>query len=164
MDWGEEERGHEIITNASLLLKDLLDYVYSMIRASSNISFLHIIRFISPKDTIFQYHTSSLIFSECLQAKEEPDSPRVQRAISVALQAVLQPAKYVPASSTIPHYAMWSKADIFLSQLSQSSGQFSGLMNQKRNSQDATAQARRASFNEQKPAAGIIGNMWNKLV
>ena len=41
---------------------------------------------------------------------------------------------------------------------------FSGLMNQKRNSGDAAAQARRQSFNEQKPASGIIGNMWNKYV
>ncbi|KAH8648932.1 hypothetical protein BGZ60DRAFT_390217 [Tricladium varicosporioides] len=39
---------------------------------------------------------------------------------------------------------------------------FSGLMNQKRNSTDQTAQARRASFAEQKPAVGIIGKMWNK--
>jgi hypothetical protein len=35
-------------------------------------------------------------------------------------------------------------------------------MNQKRNSGDAAAAARRQSFNEQKPAAGIIGSMWNK--
>ena len=35
-------------------------------------------------------------------------------------------------------------------------------MNQKRNSGDAAAAARRQSFNEQKPTVGIIGNMWNK--
>lgn len=35
-------------------------------------------------------------------------------------------------------------------------------MNQKRNSGDAAAAARRQSFNEMKPEAGIIGNMWNK--
>ncbi|KAF4633735.1 hypothetical protein G7Y89_g4375 [Cudoniella acicularis] len=38
---------------------------------------------------------------------------------------------------------------------------FSGLMNQKRNSQDSAAAARRQSFNEQKPATGFIGKMWN---
>ncbi|KAG4434732.1 hypothetical protein IFR05_009785 [Cadophora sp. M221] len=40
---------------------------------------------------------------------------------------------------------------------------FSGLMNQKRNSGDATAQARRESFNDMKPATGIIGKMWNNF-
>ncbi|KAH7417093.1 hypothetical protein BKA64DRAFT_701880 [Cadophora sp. MPI-SDFR-AT-0126] len=40
---------------------------------------------------------------------------------------------------------------------------FSGLINQKRNSQDATAQARRESFNDMKPATGIIGKMWNNF-
>ncbi|PVH88429.1 hypothetical protein DL98DRAFT_648555 [Cadophora sp. DSE1049] len=40
---------------------------------------------------------------------------------------------------------------------------FSGLMNQKRNSQDANAQARRESFNDMKPATGIIGKMWNNF-
>lgn len=39
---------------------------------------------------------------------------------------------------------------------------YAGLVNQKRNSLDETAKARRDSFNDQKPAAGIIGNMWNK--
>ena len=39
---------------------------------------------------------------------------------------------------------------------------FSGLMNQKRYSQDAAAQARRQSFNEMKPTTGFIGKMWNK--
>lgn len=48
---------------------------------------------------------------------------------------------------------------------SSSSGtMFSGLMNQKRNSGDATAAARRQSFNEMKPAPGIIGKMWHKYV
>lgn len=41
-------------------------------------------------------------------------------------------------------------------------GRFSGLMNQKRNSGDATSAARKASFNDQKPAPGFIGQMWNK--
>ncbi|KAK0126203.1 hypothetical protein ONS95_007817 [Cadophora gregata] len=40
---------------------------------------------------------------------------------------------------------------------------FSGLMNQKRNSQDANAQARRESFNDMKPATGVIGKMWNSF-
>merc|ERR1711964_738223 len=40
---------------------------------------------------------------------------------------------------------------------------FSGLINQKRNSQDANAQARRESFNDMKPATGIIGKMWNNF-
>ncbi|CAG8957840.1 hypothetical protein HYFRA_00000180 [Hymenoscyphus fraxineus] len=41
---------------------------------------------------------------------------------------------------------------------------FSGLMNQKRNSTDEAANARRMSFNEQKPAPGFIGKMWNNFV
>lgn len=45
---------------------------------------------------------------------------------------------------------------------SNSGSLFSGLMNQKRNSGDAAAQARRQSFNEQKPQPGVLGNMWNK--
>jgi len=45
-----------------------------------------------------------------------------------------------------------------------SSGEkFSGLMNQKRNSVDANAAARKASFAEMKPEAGIIGKMWNNF-
>jgi hypothetical protein len=37
-------------------------------------------------------------------------------------------------------------------------------MDQKRNSQDASHQARKASFADQAPKAGIIGSMWNKSV
>jgi hypothetical protein len=37
-------------------------------------------------------------------------------------------------------------------------------MNQKRNSTDAAAAARRQSFHDQKPQAGIIGKMWNRYV
>lgn len=37
-------------------------------------------------------------------------------------------------------------------------------MNQKRNSIDAAAAARRASFHDQKPAAGMFGSMWAKYV
>jgi hypothetical protein len=37
-------------------------------------------------------------------------------------------------------------------------------MSQKRNSTDATANARRESFADQKPATGIIGSMWQKYV
>ena len=51
-----------------------------------------------------------------------------------------------------------------ISQGSNSSTLFSGLINQKRNSTDAAAQARRQSFNEMKPQPGILGNMWNKYV
>jgi len=43
------------------------------------------------------------------------------------------------------------------------SGKFSGLMNQKRNSIDTSAAARKASFAEQKPAPGFIGSMWNSF-
>jgi len=46
---------------------------------------------------------------------------------------------------------------------SASSGKFAGLMDQKRNSSDATAAARRTSFAEQKPATGIIGGLWNSF-
>ncbi|MCJ1240617.1 hypothetical protein MMC14_008621 [Varicellaria rhodocarpa] len=45
---------------------------------------------------------------------------------------------------------------------SASSGKFSGLVNQKRNSTDASAAARKASFAEQKPAPGVLGNLWHK--
>jgi len=43
-----------------------------------------------------------------------------------------------------------------------STPKFANLMNHKRNSLDATAQARRRSFAEQKPEAGIFGTWWNK--
>jgi hypothetical protein len=39
---------------------------------------------------------------------------------------------------------------------------FAGLVNQKRNSIDAAAAARRASFHDSKPQAGFMGQMWNK--
>lgn len=39
---------------------------------------------------------------------------------------------------------------------------FSGLINQKRNSVDEAAQARRASFNNMTPPPGFFGRMWNK--
>ncbi|KAK2628195.1 hypothetical protein QTJ16_002841 [Diplocarpon rosae] len=39
---------------------------------------------------------------------------------------------------------------------------FSGLINQKRNSIDASARARRESFADVKPAPGVIGKLWNK--
>ncbi|RDW67772.1 hypothetical protein BP6252_09168 [Coleophoma cylindrospora] len=45
---------------------------------------------------------------------------------------------------------------------SQEGTMFSGLMNHKRNSQDAAAAARRQSFNEMKPTPGFIGQMWQK--
>ncbi|KAG9245657.1 hypothetical protein BJ878DRAFT_500433 [Calycina marina] len=45
---------------------------------------------------------------------------------------------------------------------SQSSSKFSGLMDQKRNSTDATA--RRQSFADQAPKSGFVGNMWNNLI
>ena len=35
-------------------------------------------------------------------------------------------------------------------------------MDQKRNSLDAEAKKRRESFNDQKPATGFVGNMWNR--
>ncbi|KAI1840326.1 hypothetical protein JX265_004739 [Neoarthrinium moseri] len=39
---------------------------------------------------------------------------------------------------------------------------FDGLMNQKRSS-DPMSQARRQSLQEQKPAAGIFGQMWHNF-
>ncbi|POS86610.1 hypothetical protein EPUL_002053 [Erysiphe pulchra] len=39
---------------------------------------------------------------------------------------------------------------------------FSGLINQKRNSVDEAAQARRASFNNMTPPPGFFGRLWNK--
>lgn len=41
---------------------------------------------------------------------------------------------------------------------------FSGLMTQKRSSGDAAAAARRQSWNEQKPAGGLLVYMWEKYV
>lgn len=38
---------------------------------------------------------------------------------------------------------------------------FAGLNSQKRNSQDATAAARKASFAEQNKAPGFLGGMWH---
>ncbi|KAE8445025.1 hypothetical protein EG329_014031 [Mollisiaceae sp. DMI_Dod_QoI] len=47
---------------------------------------------------------------------------------------------------------------------SNSSGtMFSSLMNQKRNSVDAAAAARRQSFHDMKPASGFIGKMWHNF-
>ncbi|CZR50640.1 uncharacterized protein PAC_00514 [Phialocephala subalpina] len=46
---------------------------------------------------------------------------------------------------------------------SSSSGMFSGLMNQKRNSTDAAANARRQSFNEMQPTTGFVGKMWHNF-
>ncbi|MCJ1339045.1 hypothetical protein MMC09_004334 [Bachmanniomyces sp. S44760] len=43
------------------------------------------------------------------------------------------------------------------------SGKFAGLMNQKRNSTDVAANARKASFDEMKPAPGVIGGLWNSF-
>ncbi|KAI1005102.1 hypothetical protein K3495_g3117 [Podosphaera aphanis] len=44
-----------------------------------------------------------------------------------------------------------------------SSGLFSSLMDQKRNSSDAAAQARRASFHDMKPTPGFLGKMWQSF-
>ncbi|TVY25007.1 Conidiation-specific protein [Lachnellula hyalina] len=38
---------------------------------------------------------------------------------------------------------------------------FSGLVNQKRNSTDAAANARKQSFSDMKPATGFLGKMWS---
>ena len=43
-----------------------------------------------------------------------------------------------------------------------SGSKFGGLMDQKRNSTDATANARRESFADQAPAPGFVGAIWNK--
>ncbi|KAI9821610.1 MAG: hypothetical protein M1832_003284 [Thelocarpon impressellum] len=44
-------------------------------------------------------------------------------------------------------------------------GRFSGLIMQKRGGADAGgAAARKASFDDQKPPAGFVGQMWNSLV
>ncbi|MCJ1323809.1 hypothetical protein MMC10_000470 [Thelotrema lepadinum] len=40
---------------------------------------------------------------------------------------------------------------------------FAGLMNQKRASGDAGMVARRASWDEQKAAPGMLGGFWNKF-
>ncbi|KAI4185224.1 MAG: hypothetical protein L6R41_004252 [Letrouitia leprolyta] len=46
---------------------------------------------------------------------------------------------------------------------SSSGAKFSGLMSQKRNSGDAAAAARKASFAEMNRAPGFLGGLWNKL-
>ncbi|KAL9605091.1 MAG: hypothetical protein Q9219_000025 [cf. Caloplaca sp. 3 TL-2023] len=45
---------------------------------------------------------------------------------------------------------------------SSSAPKFSGLMNQKRDSGDAAAAARKASFAEQNKAPGFIGGLWHR--
>ncbi|RKF81256.1 hypothetical protein GcC1_028006 [Golovinomyces cichoracearum] len=44
-----------------------------------------------------------------------------------------------------------------------STGLFSGLINQKRNSADEAAQARRASFNDMTPPPGFIASLWDQV-
>ncbi|KAG7002139.1 hypothetical protein G7Y79_00028g061600 [Physcia stellaris] len=44
-----------------------------------------------------------------------------------------------------------------------SPAKFASLMNQKRNSSDATATARKASFAEQSNKPGVIGSMWQSF-
>ncbi|KAI4246583.1 MAG: hypothetical protein L6R40_001946 [Gallowayella cf. fulva] len=46
---------------------------------------------------------------------------------------------------------------------SSSTTKFNNLMNQKRNSTDASAAARKASWAEQSKAPGIFGSMWNNF-
>ncbi|KAH8602944.1 hypothetical protein B0O99DRAFT_679926 [Bisporella sp. PMI_857] len=45
-----------------------------------------------------------------------------------------------------------------------SSSKFSSLMNQKRGSLDDEAKKRRQSFNDQKPATGFVGSIWNSIM
>ncbi|KAL8706470.1 MAG: hypothetical protein Q9201_000525 [Fulgogasparrea decipioides] len=45
---------------------------------------------------------------------------------------------------------------------SSSETKFNGLMTQKRNSTDATAAARKASFAEQAKAPGMFGGLWQR--
>lgn len=49
-----------------------------------------------------------------------------------------------------------------LSLKSSSAAKFNSLMNQKRNSTDATAEARKASFAEQSKAPGVFGGLWQR--
>ncbi|KAL8707918.1 MAG: hypothetical protein Q9220_007138 [cf. Caloplaca sp. 1 TL-2023] len=46
---------------------------------------------------------------------------------------------------------------------SSSAAKFGGLMNQKRNSGDASAAARKASFAEQSKTPGMFGGLWNRF-
>ena len=48
------------------------------------------------------------------------------------------------------------------SQEPKSPTRFAGLMNQKRNSTDASVAARRASWDDQRPTPGFLGGLWNK--
>ncbi|TVY88922.1 hypothetical protein LAWI1_G005058, partial [Lachnellula willkommii] len=70
-----------------------------------------------------------------------------------------------PFPFAFPHFFNSNLLTNYLFAYIQSSGTqntlFSGLVNQKRNSTDAAAQARKESFSDQKPATGIIGKMWN---
>ena len=65
---------------------------------------------------------------------------------------------------SLPQFPSCSKQKTYnkFIQGSNSGGLFSGLMNQKRNSTDAAAEARRQSFHDQKLAPGVIGKMWHK--
>ncbi|RFU35218.1 hypothetical protein B7463_g1131, partial [Scytalidium lignicola] len=70
----------------------------------------------------------------------------------------------VPANQSRPNDVEGPAAPKRRTSSTSSSGVlFAGLMNQKRNSTDPAAQARRQSFHDQKPATGMIGNWWNKF-
>jgi hypothetical protein len=87
---------------------------------------------------------------------------RELRAHQPTTSAVTVTEEYV---SQISEFLLnWQKLNSPRLQGSNSGTLFSGLMNQKRNSGDAAAQARRQSFHDQKPAPGIIGKMWHKYV
>ena len=53
-------------------------------------------------------------------------------------------------------------SSILTVQSSASATKFAGLMNQKRNSSDVTAAARKASFAEQNNKPGLFGSMWQR--
>ena len=63
--------------------------------------------------------------------------------------------------SSLPSFRCYLVADETVAQSSGASAQrFANLHNQKRNSQDASAAARRASFAEMNKAPGFFGGMW----
>jgi len=90
---------------------------------------------------------------------------REQRAHLPTTSGRLEEYVLIPLSASYSLvFILKSETDGFWKQGSNSGGLFSGLMNQKRNSTDAAAAARRQSFHDQKPQAGIIGKMWHKYV
>jgi len=93
---------------------------------------------------------------------------QIHGALSIPLRAFTEQHRNLPAMAS-PVPPTQSRANDVAGPTapkrrtsSSSSGSlFSGLINQKRNSDDPAAMARRQSFHDQKPATGMLGNWWH---